>query len=63
MTEALAARGGPIAAARLAAELDLLAFGQGYAAWVEADDDDAAGLEPYALAALDELRAAARTLG
>ncbi len=63
MAEALATRGVPAPAARLAAELGLLAFKQGYAAWVEADGTDDAGLEPYALAALDELRATARTLG
>ena len=63
VADALATRGTPAAAARLAAEMGLLAFKQGYAAWVEADSDDVAGLEPYALAALDELRATTRTLG
>ena len=63
MTHALTARGVPDAAACLAAELGLLAFKQGFAAWVEADGDDEARLEPYALAALDDLRAAIRTLG
>ncbi len=63
MTDALTARGVPAPTAHLAAELGLLAFKQGYAQWVEADGADDAGLEPYALAALDELRLAARTLG
>ena len=63
MADALATRGVPALAARLAAELGLLAFKQGYASWVEADGADDAGLESYALAALDELRAATRTLG
>ena len=63
MADALATRGVPAAAARLAAEMGLLAFKQGYAAWVEADGADATGLEPYALAALDDLRATTRTLG
>ena len=62
MTDALATRGVSAVAARLAAEMGLLAFKQGFAAWIEADSDDA-GLEPYALAALDELRATTRTLG
>jgi len=63
MTGALAARGVPAPAAHLAAELGVLAFKQGYAAWSEASEDDAGGLEQHALAALDEFRAATRTLG
>ena len=63
MTRALTARGVATPTAHLAAELGLLAFKQGYAAWVEADAADDAGLEPYALAALAELRSATRTLG
>ena len=63
MTDALATRGVPAVAVRLAAEVGLLAFKQGFHAWVEAEGDDDAGLEPYALAALDELRATTRTLG
>ena len=63
MAYALATRGVPAPAAGLAAEMGLLAFKQGYAAWVEADNADDTGLESYALAALNELRAATRTLG
>ncbi len=63
MTDALIARGVPAPSANLAAEMGLLAFKRGYASWVEADGADDAGLEPYALAALDELRSATRTLG
>ena len=63
MADALATRGVPAPAARLAAEMGLLAFKQGYAAWVDADDADDTGLDSYALAALDELRAATQTLG
>lgn len=63
MTDALVARGVPGPTAQLAAELGLLAFKQGYAAWVEAERDDGAGLAPYALAALEELRAASASLG
>lgn len=62
MTDALETRGVPAVAARLAAEMGLLAFKQGFAAWVEADSDEAE-LEPYVLAALDELRATTQTLG
>ena len=63
MTGALIARGVPAPAAHIAAELGVLAFKQGYAKWSEADDDDAAGLEQHALAALDELRSATQSLG
>lgn len=63
MTAALAARGVPVPTAQLAAELGVLAFKRGYAEWSQGDrgvDDD---LAPYALAALDELRAATGSLG
>ena len=63
MTAALIARGVPTPAAHLAAELGVLAFKQGYARWSEADDDEPAGLEQHALAALNEFRLATRTLG
>ena len=63
MTTALLARGVPEPSARLAAELGVLAFKQGYARWSEGDRDDAEGLAPHALAALEELRAAAAALG
>jgi hypothetical protein len=62
MTAALAARGVPEPTAHLAAELGVLAFKRGYTRWSEADRDDASGLAPHALAALDELRTAAATL-
>ncbi len=63
MTAALVARGIPGPSARLAAELGVLAFKQGYAQWSEADHDDTSGLAHHALAALEELRAATRALG
>src|SRR3954447_8553984 len=58
MTAALVARGVPEPTAHLAAELGLLAFKRGYAQWAESDDGDDKGLAHYALAALEELRAA-----
>jgi AcrR family transcriptional regulator len=62
MTEALAARGVPDPTAQLAAELGVLAFKRGYAAWSGGGDagDD---LAPHVLAALRELHAASATLG
>lgn len=63
MRAALIARNVPDPTAHLAAELGLLAFKRGYATWSEADRDDGEGLAPYALAALDELRAATLALG
>jgi len=63
MTSALVARGVPDPTARLAAELGVLAFKQGYTAWLEADHGTDTAFAPFALAALDELRAATATLG
>lgn len=63
MTEALVARGVPDPTAHLAAELGVLAFKRGYAAWSEADSGADDELAPHALAALDDLRAASATLG
>ena len=63
MANALAIRGVPAPAANLAAELGLLAFKQGYASWVEAEGAEDAVLEPYTLAALNELRETIRTFG
>jgi AcrR family transcriptional regulator len=63
MTSALVARGVPDATAHLAGELGVLAFKRGYARWSESERDDTEGLAPYALAALEELRAAAASLG
>jgi AcrR family transcriptional regulator len=63
MTAALVARGVPDPTAALAGELGLLAFKRGFAAWSEGErgaKDDLAG---FALAALDELRAASASLG
>jgi AcrR family transcriptional regulator len=62
MTAALIARGVPEMAAHVAAELGVLAFKQGYARWTETEQHDGRGLAEYALAALDELRAASRAL-
>ncbi len=62
MTTALVARGVPDPIAALAGELGVLAFKRGYQEWAEGErdgDDDLAG---YALAALDELRAATASL-
>ncbi len=63
MTAALVARGVPDPTAHLAAELGVLAFKRGYAQWSEGDRDDANGLAPHALAALEDLRTATATLG
>ena len=62
MAEALGARGVPAPAARVAAELGVLAFKEGFAAWSEAADDDR-DLAALSLAALADLRAAAAALG
>ena len=62
MRTALIARGVPDSTAHLAGELGVLAFKRGYTRWSEADRDDATGLAPHALAALDDLRTAAATL-
>ncbi|MEU6348109.1 helix-turn-helix domain-containing protein [Streptomyces sp. NPDC047072] len=63
MTAALVARGVPEPIAQLAGELGVLAFKQGYAKWCEGDRDDEEGLAPFALAALEDLRAATASLG
>ncbi|MEU6530469.1 helix-turn-helix domain-containing protein [Streptomyces sp. NPDC046928] len=63
MTTALVARGVPEPTAHLAAEMGVLAFKQGYARWSEDDRDDDEALAPYALAALEDLRAATASLG
>ena len=62
MTTALLARGVPDPTAQLAGELGLLAFKRGYTKWSEGERDADDGLAPYALAALDELRAATASL-
>ncbi|MEV7394813.1 MULTISPECIES: helix-turn-helix domain-containing protein [unclassified Streptomyces] len=63
MTAALIERGVPDPTAHLAGELGVLAFKRGYARWSECDRDDAGGLAPHALAALEDLRAATASLG
>ncbi|MBM9506243.1 TetR/AcrR family transcriptional regulator [Actinacidiphila acididurans] len=63
MTNALIARGIPDPTAALASEMGVLAFKRAFAQWSEGDraaEDEFAG---YALAALDELRAASASLG
>jgi AcrR family transcriptional regulator len=63
MTTALLNRGVPEPTAQLAAELGVLAFRQGYVQWSIDERDSEHELEHYALAALDELRAASLSLG
>ena len=63
MTTALVARGVPGPTAQLAGELGVLAFKQGYARWSEGDRDDGSGLAHHPLAALQDLRTAATSLG
>ncbi len=63
MTTALVARGVPDPLAQLAGELGVLAFKRGFAEWSETERDADDALAPYALAALDELRAASASLG
>jgi AcrR family transcriptional regulator len=60
MTAALVARGVPEAVAALAGELGVLAFKRGYAVWSESERGEQFG--PYAVAALQELRAASASL-
>ena len=63
VTDALAARGVPDATARVAGELGVLAFKQAFARWSDGEPDDAGALGRHATTALDELRAAAASLG
>ena len=63
MTRALIARDVPDPIAALAGELGVLAFKRGYARWSESDRDSTDEFAGYALAALDELRAASVSLG
>jgi AcrR family transcriptional regulator len=63
MTQALVARGVHETTAAIAAELGVLAFRRGFAAWSAVADWDAPdGLAQYTVAALDELRAASMSL-
>lgn len=61
MAEALEGRGVPEVTAHLAAELGVLAFKRGYAAWSEGEHDDEP-LAPHTAAALRELVAASAAL-
>lgn len=63
MSHALMARGVPEATAQLAAELGVLAFKRGYTQWSIEERDSENTLAHYALAALNELRAASAALG
>lgn len=63
MTSALTARGVADPSAHLAAELGVLAFKRGFAQWSTSDRDDATDLAHHTVAALSELRTAARSLG
>ena len=63
MTGALVERGVAEVPAQVAAELGVIAFKRGYAAWAEADREVAGGLWGHVRPALEELRAATATLG
>ena len=63
MNAALVGRGVPDPLAHLAGELGVIAFKRGYAEWAQGDRDADDVLAPYTLAALDELRTAAGSLG
>jgi AcrR family transcriptional regulator len=63
MTRALIERAVPEPTAQLAAELGVLAFKRGYTQWSIEERDSGHTLAHYALAALDELRAASAALG
>lgn len=62
MTTALLDRGVAETTAHLAAELGVLAFKRGYAAWSEGARDSGDGLAEHTAAALVELRAASASL-
>lgn len=62
MTAALLGRGVAETTAHLAAELGVLAFKRGYAAWSEGARDGEDGLAEHTAAALDELRTASASL-
>ncbi len=63
MTQALVARGVHETTAAIAAELGVLAFRRGFAAWSAVGTLDAPeGLAQYTVAALDDLRAASASL-
>lgn len=61
MSDALLARGESAPIAQLAAEFGVLAFKEGYAQWLQADNPNDP-LAPHVLAALDDLRVASQSL-
>jgi AcrR family transcriptional regulator len=63
MSAALVTRGVSEPTAQLAAELGVLAFKRGYVQWSIEDREAEHDLAHYALAALDQLRAASASLG
>lgn len=63
MAEALQARGTAAPAARVGAEVGVLALHTGFERWTAAGEAGTVGLAEHALAALDELRRAAASLG
>lgn len=63
ISHALVARGVADATAQVAAELGMLAFKRGYTRWSIEEREAENPLAHYALAALDELRAASAALG
>jgi AcrR family transcriptional regulator len=63
MAAALVERGVPDSTAHLASEMGVLAFKQGFAEWCDADHKADHDLAHYTLSALNELRAAASSLG
>jgi AcrR family transcriptional regulator len=63
ITNALMARGVADPTARVAGELGTLAFTQGYTEWSVGDRQSEHDLADYAVAALNELRAASASLG
>jgi len=62
MSEALITRGVPNPVARLAGEMGVLAFHQGFVTWSNRPDGDGRALARLTVAALDELRTAAASL-
>ena len=63
MTAALVERSVPDLTAHLASEMGVLAFKQGFAEWCDADHQADHDLAYYTLSALNDLRAAAMSLG
>ena len=63
MAAALVERGVPDSTAHLASEMGVLAFKQGFAEWCDADHRANHDLAHYTLSALNDLRAAASSLG